>query len=43
MKAIMDNLNKDKEVVLAENRRMAEELTQIKALLMGNLESGSKV
>lgn len=38
MKAIMDNIDKDKEVILKENRKMAQELTEIKELLMGKLE-----
>lgn len=38
MKAIMENIDKDKEVILKENRKMAQELTEIKELLMGKLE-----
>jgi hypothetical protein len=35
MKLIMDKLGADKKVYVAENSRMAEELTEIKNLLVG--------
>jgi hypothetical protein len=41
MKDIMDTLNRDKEVIVNDNKRMARELTDIKVLLMSNLQNGS--
>jgi hypothetical protein len=41
MKEIMDTLNRDKEVIVNDNKRMARELTDIKVLLMSNLQNGS--
>ena len=37
----MDTLNRDKEVIVNDNKRMARELTDIKVLLMSNLQNGS--
>ena len=41
MKEIMDTLNRDKEVIVNDNKRMARKLTDIKVLLMSNLQNGS--
>jgi hypothetical protein len=37
----MDTLNRDKEVIVNDSKRMARELTDIKVLLMSNLQNGS--
>lgn len=42
MKAIMDNMNIDKDIIVGENRKMAEELMQVKTLLTGGMGQPSQ-
>lgn len=41
LKDVFEKLNEEKKVYIAENTKMAEELTEVKKLLMGSMPEGA--